>query len=227
MIAMAAGFVILSSAFQMLTTFQGKLSAQQETMSRHQDERLGLRVLEEEFRLAGTGSPAAGPPLLTAADQEIEFYANLDGLVTAVVDPVSSLDRTLHVDNGMDWRKGKHILVCHGDQCAEAELARDGQRTTLSLTAPVSQSFPVGSEVFISNRVRYYLTMGRDGRPALMRRVDGGANSLIGEVTYFRLAYLDRNGVRTIDPAAIRRIVVEMRVGDDATVLKTEVGIRG
>jgi Tfp pilus assembly protein PilW len=56
LVAMAAGMVILSTTFQALTFFESKLVAQQGTISRHQDQRLGLHVIEEELRLAGTGS---------------------------------------------------------------------------------------------------------------------------------------------------------------------------
>lgn len=46
LVAMAAGTVILSTTLQALTLFESKFSAQQETINRHQDQRLGLHVIE-------------------------------------------------------------------------------------------------------------------------------------------------------------------------------------
>jgi len=227
MVAMAAGGVILSATFQALTFFESKLTTQQNIMGRHQDQRLGLHVLKEELRLAGTGTPKDTPAMVVLAAQELEFTANLDNLTTALTEPVSALQQDLPVLNGSNWNEGKRIVVCSTDHCADGVLTRDGRRASLSLTAPVGVAFPAGSEVFVSNRVRYYVSAISGGKRNVIRQVDGGANAIIGDVTRFQLDYFNRQGQPTRDAATVSRVRIELAVGDDREGVISEVSLRG
>ena len=227
MIAMAAGAVVLSAAMQALTHFQQRLWAQHDAIARHQDLRIGMEVMEAELRLAGTGALPFSQALLKAEQQEVEFLANLGGLATTLTGPVSPSQSELTVHDGSDWSTGKRVVVCGSDRCAEGRLARDGQRHTLSLTEPIGQTFPTGSLVYVSNQVRYYLGKDRHGNSSLMRQVDGGANSLIGAVARFQLAYLGRDGKPTRDPVRVARVRVDVAVGDGRRTMTSEVGLRG
>ncbi|MEW6543747.1 MAG: hypothetical protein AB1411_09055 [Nitrospirota bacterium] len=226
MIAMTAGAVVLSAMLQALQHFDRRLAAQQTTMARHQDLRIGLRILEAELRLAGTGTGQAGTAVLSAQVEEVTFLANLAGLTTNLIEAAVPGQQELKVQDGTGWSKGKQIVVCGISLCEEHRLARDGRRGTLTLTEPVGAAFLLGSSISVVNRVRYYL--GRDGRsvPALMRQVDGGANPLIGDVASFRLRYLDRVGRPVQDPALVARIGIELAVGDRRRVVTSEVGLR-
>ncbi|MGH7208176.1 MAG: hypothetical protein ACREIL_02205 [Nitrospiraceae bacterium] len=226
MIAMAAGVVVLSATIQTLNHFQQKLWAQHGTIAHHQDLRLGMGVMEAELRLAGPGAPAIGTGLLKADSQEIEFLANLAGLATTLSSAVSPGQEKLPVHDGSDWPKGKQLVVCAEDRCAEGRLARDGRRHALSLTDPLGQGFPAGSSVSVSNQVRFYVRKDQSGMTTLMRQVDGGAGTLIGDVTWFRLLYLDGEGKRTQDPDRVARVRVEVSVGGDRLVLTKEIGLR-
>jgi type II secretory pathway component PulJ len=84
MIAMAAGMVVLSATVQTLDYFQKQFSKQQDEVSRHQDQRMGIRVFEEELRLAGSGASVIEPALLEAKPQAIAFRANLSQMVTTL-----------------------------------------------------------------------------------------------------------------------------------------------
>ena len=131
------------------------------------------------------------------------------------------------MQDGSDWPKGKRIAVCREEQCTESRLARDGRRTSLTLTGALSQAFPVGSPVSVINEVRYYPGTDGNGKTRVMRRVDGGANPLIGEVTSFRLGYLDRDGRPTQDPDRVARVRIELAARDGRQVVTKEVGLRG
>ena len=227
LIAIAAGFVVVAATLQAFDQFGGRFVGQLETMARHQDQRLGLRVLQEELRLAGSGAFEGQPPLLTAGSQEIAFLANLDGRRTMLTGPVSAMEQNLPVLDGSDWRKGKHAVICDEGRCARAELARDGQRYGLTLVSGPGQAFPAGSEVFMSNHVRYYVTAGAQGKTMLMREVDGGANSMVGEVSGFILSYVGHDGRPTVMPAQVGRVKIEMVVGAEHRSMTTEVGLRG
>jgi hypothetical protein len=227
MIAIAAGFMVMSATLHAFDQFGGRFVAQLDTMARHQDQRLGMRVFQEELRLAGSGAFEGQPALLTAGRQEIEFLANLDGKRTTLTNPVSAVQLNLSVLDGSDWRKGKHAVVCAEERCALGELAQDGRRNGLTLVSGLGQAFPAGGEVFISNRVRYYVTTGALGKLVLMREVDGGANSIIGEVSRFALRYVDHVGRPTVSPALVGRVRVEIVVGGEHRSLATEVGLRG
>ena len=227
MIAMAAGVVVLSTTIQALNHFQQRLWTQQGAIARHQDLRLGMGVLEAELRLVGPGAPASGTGLLKVDSQEIEFLANLAGLTTTLSSAVSPGQEKLPVHDGADWPKGKQVVVCAEDRCAEGRLARDGRRLALTLTDPLEQGFPAGSAVSVSNQVRFYVRKDQRGTTSLMRQVDGGASTLIGDVTWFRLLYLDGEGKRTQDSSRVARVRVEVSVGGDRRVLTKEIGLPG
>lgn len=226
LVAMAAGAVILSATFQALSVFESKLLAQQETITRHQDQRVGLHVIEEELRLAGTGSSIDSPAIVSLGAQEVEFVANLENLTTNVTEPVSASQQELRVLNGSNWNGGKHIVICSADHCAGGRLALDGRRTLLSLTAPLGMAFPAGSEVFVSNRLRYYVSTASSGKQSVMRQVDGGANTLIGDVTRFQLVYLNGQGKPTSDAGSVSRVRVDL-AGHDRRGIVSEIGLRG
>ena len=225
MIAMAAGVVVLSASIQALHHFERRFGSQWATIAHHQDLRIGLKVFEDELRLAGKEEALSGTTVLKAEAEELIFLANLAGLTTSVTQPVSPGQQQLAVGDGSDWPKGKRIVICSEQHCEEGRLARDGQKTTLSLTDPLTQVFPIGSTVTVTNQVRYYLGRDSRGKAALMRQVDGGASTLIGDVTRFALHYLGRDGKPTQDHIRVARVLIELAVGD-GRVIKSEVGLR-
>lgn len=227
LISLGAGLAVLGAAFQALTHFQARLATQHQAMARIQDLRLGLSLLEAEVRLAGTGSPLSATPLLRAQPQEVEFQANLGGLVTALTEAAAAGQQEVAVAGGAGWPKGKRVVICVADRCAEHRLARDGRTHALSLTSPLAQAFPVGSAVSVFNQVRYYLREDPGGRGTLMRMVDGGANPLIGDLGRFRLSYLDRAGQPTQDPVRVARVRIEVGAADSVWVITRDVGVRG
>jgi len=227
MIALAAGAVVLSATLQSLSHFDRQLSAQHRAVAQTQDARIGLTIVADELRLAGTVSPSAGTPVLAAGRQDIVFLANLGGLVTTLTESVPAGRQELPVLNGTDWPKGKRVLVCDREHCVESRLARDGRRRVLNLTEPLGLDAPAGSEVRVVNQVRYYLRTDRAGKTSVMRDVDGGANPLIGHVGRFELTYFDRDGGPTDDPSRVTRVRIEAAVGDSRKTVVRDVGLRG
>jgi hypothetical protein len=226
-VGLAAGLAVLGAALQGLTHFQQRLLVQQRTIAWSQDLRLGLQVLTAELRLAGTGEPVSAPALLTAEGQEIEFHANLAGLTTVLTEAAEEGQLELVVETGTGWPKGKRIVLCAGEQCAVHHLARDGRVRGLTLTSALTQAFPAGTALSVSNRVRYYLRSDQQGNTALMRMVDGGAGTLMGEIGLFRLSYLDGGGRPTLDPGQVLRVRVEVGPEGGAWTIMQEVGLRG
>ncbi|MBM4132793.1 MAG: sugar ABC transporter permease [Nitrospira sp.] len=224
MIALTAGAVVLAAAVQSLTHFERRLSVQQGAMGRHQDLRIGLSVIGDELRLADTGS--SGTFLLTADQQEVAFLANLQGGAAILTEAAHPGQQELRVDGATDWRKGKRIVLCAEDDCAETRLTRDGQGKSLFVNQPLDRPFPAGSKVWQASYLRYYLGKDSQGRPALMRQVDGGANSLIGEISSVRFRYLDKEGKPTGEPASVAVVRLELGVGGERQIIVKEVGLR-
>ena len=226
LVALTAGLAVLSAAFEGLRHFQQRLMVQQQRIAAMQDARLGLQVMETELRLAGTGAPSATPPLVKAAEDEVEFQANLSGLVTALTEAASIGQVDLAVQSGTGWPKGKRIVLCAGDQCAEHRLARDGRSQGLTVTTPLSRAFAAGSMVTVTNQVRYYLREDDKGNIGLMRMVDGGANTLIGGIGLFRMSYYDRQGRPSRDQRAVTRMKIEFGLKDLKWKTTREIGIK-
>ena len=161
-------------------------------MVANQELRLGLDVLCSEIRLAGAGLLGEDSPFLKAEADEVEFFANLSGSSTTLTQIAEIGRQDLPVEDGAGWPKGKQLLVCTAVHCAWNRLAADGRKQTLTLATPTAEQFPVHSAVFLLNRVRYYLKRQDDGTRRLMREVDGGASTLLGDVSSFRLQYFNR-----------------------------------
>ncbi len=227
LIALMAGAVVLSAVLQTLHHCQWRFHIQQDVIARHQDLRLGLEVMASELHLAGSGFSPAGQPVRKADPQEIEFAANLGGYVTTLAQPVLAGQQELTVDDGTDWPKGKRIVVCAAERCAEGRLAKEGQRARLTLIAPLGQFFPSGSVVSVSNDVRYYLRHDERGVTRVMRMVDGGAAPLIGDVAHFELKYFDREGRPARAPDRVARIRVEVAVSRGRAMMTQDIGLRG
>jgi type II secretory pathway component PulJ len=224
MIALAAGMVVLAAAVQSLTHFERRFATQQEMISRQQDLRLGLAVMGEELRR--TVITPSGASLSTADGQEVAFLSNLEGATAVLTEAAVSGQQELKATGGAEWSKGKRVMLCHLEQCAEGRLARDGQKKILSLDAPLPQSFPAGTAVWLTSQIRYYLGKDRFGRSTLMRQIDGGANPLIGEVSKVQFRYLDGEGNPTQEPTHVRRIHFEVGVGGDEQFTVKEVSLR-
>ena len=225
MVALAAGSVVLMTTIQTLNHFQQRLEDQQELIGLHQDQRIGMRILEEELRMASSGT-GWDHGLIRADQQEIEFNANVGGYQTNLVQPVSRHEEELHVRDGGGWRKGKRLVVCTADHCAEGRLEKEGRSASLILTHPLAESFPTGSEVAISNHIRYYVSRNRLGTLNLMREVDGGSNTIIADLNTLSFTYFDKQGKSTSNPEAITCVRVSLAVGKDRHAIVSEIGLR-
>lgn len=225
MIASAAGAVVLAATVQTLVHLQHRFETQQTSMSRQQDLRIGLAILESEIRLAGTGASPTATPLLKAAPQEVEFRANLTGLRTDLAAPAIPGDTDLTVSSGSGWPKGKRVVLCIGDQCEEHRLISDGRTSQLSLATPIVHSYPAGSRAILSNQVRYYLRSEADGVRHLMRQVDGGASTLISGLSRFHMRYLDADGKSTSDASQIRLLALELSLESRVHGIKSLIGL--
>jgi prepilin-type N-terminal cleavage/methylation domain-containing protein len=225
LVGLAAGSVVMAATIQTLVHLERRFAGQQEAMVQHQDLRIGLSVLESELRLAGSGAVPNAAALTKSTPDEVEFLANLSGLVTVLTIAAPAGERNLAVRSGANWPKGKRVLICDQARCEESRLNRDGRAAQLTLATPLGAAFPAGAVVYVSNTVRYYLRPGAAGLSEVMRQVDGGAGSLIGSVSRFRLTYLGAAGQPTADPRRVSRIAVELAVGRDRKPILSLVGL--
>ena len=208
MLAVAAGLVVLGATLQALSYFQQQFMRQQREVAQQQDLRLGLEILEQELRLAGSGF------LITTASDSVEFSANLQGLTTTVTTAAAIGQTALSVEDGRGWDDRKTIVACWAERCETLALVRDGQRRLLTVTQPLTKAIPSGAYVFLLNHVRYYSRRDDQGVLRLLRQVDGGASVLVGDIREARFSYWDENGQVATQPALVRLVVVEVMMSD-------------
>ena len=208
MCAMAAGFVVLGATLQALSYFQQRFMRQHHEVAQQQDLRLGLEVLEQELRLAGSGS------LTIAASDTVEFSVNLQGLSTTVTAASEIGQTALSVEDGRGWEDRKTIVACWAEHCETLALAHDGQRRVLTVTQPLTRVIPSGAFVFLLNHVRYYSRRDDQGVLRLLRQVDGGASVMVGNIREARFSYWDENGQAATQPAFVKLDVVEVMLSD-------------
>jgi len=220
MFAMAAGLVVLGATLQALSYFQQQFMRQQREVAQQQDLRLGLEVLEQELRLAGSGS------LTTVALDSVGFSANLHGLSTTVTAAATIGQTALSVEDGRGWEDRKTIVACWAERCETLALARDGQRHLLTMTQPLTRAIPSGAAVSILNHVRYYSRRDDQGVLRLLRQVDGGASVLVRDIREARFSYWDEMGQAVTQPAFVKRVVVEVMLSDRGIRAVREISLR-
>jgi hypothetical protein len=206
--AMAAGLVVFGATLQALSYFQKQFMGQQREVAQQQDLRLGLEVLEQELRLAGSGS------LTTATSDSVEFSANLQGLSTTVTATAAVGQTALSIEDGRGWDDRKTIMVCWAEQCEMFALARDGQRHLLTIRQPLMRAIPSGAFVSLINHVHYYSRRDEQGVLRLLRQVDGGASVLVGGIREARFSYWDDTGQVSTQLALVKLVVVEVTLSD-------------
>ncbi len=220
MLAIAAGLVVLGATLQTLSYFQQQFMRQQREVAQQQDLRIGLEVLEQELRLAGSNS------LTMAAADSVEFSANLQGLSTTVTAAAAIGQTALSVEDGRGWDDRKTIVACWVERCETLALVHDGQRHLLTVAQPLARAIPSGASVTLQNRVRYYSRRDDQGVLRLLRQVDGGASVLVGDIREARFSYWDENGQAVAQPALVRLVVVEVMMSDQGIRAIREISLR-
>jgi hypothetical protein len=220
MSAMVAGLVVLGATLQSLSYFQQEFTRQHDHVTQQQDLRLGLELLEEELRLAGFRS------LTVILPDTLEFTANIHGLTTNVTSPTLIGQTTVAVNDGRGWPDRKLVQICWNEQCQSYTLARAGQRNLLTFVEPIAHAIPAGASVSVMNRLRYYSRPDERGSLRLLRQVDGGASVLIGNIEGVTWSYWNEQGLRTTQPALVRRIVVEISLPHRGIRERREIALR-
>ena len=226
LMALAISSVAISASIHMFSTYGLRLTSQHSTIVSNQELRLGLDVLSSEVRLAGAGLLGGESPFLKTGSDEVEFYANLSGAATTVTQAVDIGRRDLPVVDGGGWPKGKQVVLCTAVHCAWNRLAADGRKQSLTFTTPTGEPLPMGTALFLLNRVRYYLKRQDDGTLRLMRDVDGGASTLLAAVRTFTLQYLNKEGQVTTDSREVVRIRVTIQMGQANWGISRDIAIR-
>lgn len=220
MIATVAGLIIMSAAWQTLSFLHRQFSLQQFSLARQQDLRLGLAVLEQDIH------QAEAEAVSIMGREELEFWANVNGLVTTVNAPASSGQTSIRVDDGRGWPERKTIVINWSDQNEVTALARDGQRTLLTLTQPLVTAIPTGASVSVRNRVRYYSKQDVRGNKRLLRMVDGGASVLVGDIEAAKFSYWGEDGRAVSESRYLKRIVIEVILRGPGTRAIREISLK-
>jgi len=204
MVSLTAGVIVLAAALNAFNVAQARASKQQKDLRHQQDLRLGLEVFEQEVRLAVAES------IVSATPGDFRFHANISAHRTMTTGAVVPGQSVIAVQDGSGWSEGKTIIICGQQTCETHRLSRSGQRHQLTLTEPVVSSFAAGASVEVNNRVGYYVKRDEDGTVKLMRMVDGGANTLIGDLKDLHFSYWDEHGHATQQPSLVKRVILEI-----------------
>ncbi len=220
MVSLTAGVIVLAAALNAFNVAQAHASKQQKDLRHQQDLRLGLEVFEQEARLAVAES------IVSTTSDAFRFHANINAHRTMTTGPVMPGQSVIPVQDGRGWSEGKTVIICGQQACENHRLSRSGQHYQLTLTEPVASSFPAGAFVEVNNRVGYYTKRNENGTVNLMRMVDGGANTLIGDVEDLHFSYWDEQGHVTQQPSLVKRVVLEIESHHSLHRMMREVSLR-
>ncbi|GKS59936.1 hypothetical protein YTPLAS18_34630 [Nitrospira sp.] len=224
-VSVGIGLVVIAMAFHVVGDLEGRFRGQHRGMAMEQDARLGLAVFAQEVMSAATDS-VDGTVLRRAEPSVLEFRANVNGLETVLTEAALAGQGELIVQDGSEWQGGKLVRLCAQGRCYESRLAKDGQRLRLSLATPLAETLPAGTEVAVMNQVRYYVLPGTRGTFKLMRQIDGGANTLIGDLHTVDFDYRDAYGRSTLDVRRMKIVRLSVSVGSERRRITQEVGLR-
>jgi hypothetical protein len=220
MVSLTAGVIVLAAALNAFNVAQVHASKQQKDLRHQQDLRLGLEVFEQEARLAVAES------IVSTTSDAFRFHANINAHRTMTTGPVMPGQSVIPVQDGRGWSEGKTVIICSQQACEAHRLSRSGQHYQLTLTEPVALSFPPGASVEVNNRVGYYTKRDENGTLKLMRMVDGGANTLIGDLDDLHFSYWDEHGHVTQQPSLVKRVVLEIKSNHSLHRTMREVSLR-
>ncbi len=220
MVSLTVGVIVLAAALNALHFAQAHAGKQHNDLRHQQDLRLGLEVFEQEARLAVADSIASATP------DEFRFHANISAHRTVTTSAVVPGQSVIAVLDGSGWSEGKTVIICGHQTCEAHRLSRSGQQYQLTLTDPVTLSFPSGASVEVSNRVVYYTKRHENGTVKLMRMVDGGANILIGDLEDLHFSYWDEHGHVAQQPSLVKRVVLEIESHHSLHRVMREVTLR-
>lgn len=217
--AMAAGLIVLASALQALLYFQREFTRRHEQIVQQQDVRLGLDLLQQELRVAGSES------LSIVGPNAVEFLANVSGLLTNVTAPTAAGQTTVLVQDGRGWPDHKLVRVCWNDVCQYFTLARAGQRNQLTFIEPPPGPIPSGALITVVNRIRYYSRPDEFGILRWLRQIDGGASVIARNILGFTLRCWDAQGRPTTRPESVRLLLVEIAFPGRAEKERREISL--
>jgi hypothetical protein len=220
MVSLTAGVIVLAAALNAFNVAQVHASKQQKDLRHQQDLRLGLEVFEQEARLAVAES------IVSTTSDAFRFHANINAHRTMTTGPVMPGQSVIPVQDGRGWSEGKTVIICGQQACENHRLPRSGQHYQLTLTESVASSFPAGAFLEVNNRVGYYTKRNENGTVNLMRMVDGGANTLIGDLDDLHFSYWDEHGHVTQQPSLVKRVVLEIKSNHSLHRTMREVSLR-
>jgi len=210
MVSATLGAIILGSALDMFVTQHTYYQGQRAKAELQQDLRGGVRLLENELRLAGAGALTGQAPVSVMAASEVVFQANVNAVRGSLVDAAASGAAQVVIRPGSGWVKGKTVVLCGPAGCEEQVLAQNGTSGKLSLAGALTRAYPAGSRVEVMNRVRYYLSRSDPKNTKVMREVDRGANPLIEHVESFSLTYLTDHDEPAMTGEDVRLVTVRL-----------------
>ncbi len=224
--ALGIGMVVIAWSFEAVSRLEARFRIQQRDMARMQDARIGLAVWEQDIRAMVNENGMAWASLGRATESEVAFQANVNSMATSLIAAAAAGETVLAVRDGSGWPEGKRVRLCHSSGCVERRLARTGQQSRLVLTLPLEDTIPAGTEILVINDVRYYVVEGQAGHFKLMRQVDGGSNTLIGDLEGARFHYRTREGQLTEDPRLIASVGIDLAISGMRHPLSQLVAIR-
>lgn len=220
MVSLTAGVIVLAAALNAFNVAQVHATKQQRDLRHQQDLRLGLEVFEQEVRMAVADS------IVTAAPDEFRFHANISAHRTVITGEVVPGQSVIAVQDGSGWGEGKTVIICGQQACEAHRLSRSGKQYQLTLTEPMASSFSAGASVEVNNLVAYYTKRDENGLVKLMRMIDGGASTLIGNLEDLHFSYWDEQGHVTQQPSLVKRVVLEIESHQAPHRMTREVSLR-
>jgi len=191
--------------------------AQENKAEAYQTLRGAMNLFTRELILTGYGLPLETEWITRFDEDEIEFRTNLRNIISHLSSEASSGQNILSVTSGTgkSFEKGDVIIICsdiHTNICEEHTLSKDGTNNSMTITSPLSTTFPAGSRIDLINTIAY---RHHRAERELQRKIDRGNWEAVAENMAedgVSISYRDKDNQAPLLPADIRGIDITLTV---------------
>lgn len=227
LLATAILVLLIAAIYLLLIWGRSTYSAGETKADIQQNARLAIEMIETDLRMVGYGyptDPALINPLVkinAATGNSIDFWADLNNASTILAADVNVGDTTFSVANASGISSGDTIWLINGGRFNSFTITAvntGATPNTITVSSGATRAYPRGIQIGRPRRIVYSFGVANGGTILKDSGEGGGAQTLIENVSAFRLQYFDMDENAIAVPVAggnlrnIRRITVDLTV---------------
>jgi type II secretory pathway pseudopilin PulG len=213
MIGLALTGLLMTGAVSWYQAYYREYQERGRRIEAQQGERVGMGFLIREFGNSGFGVPYGTTAVIEAEPAAFTVLTNLNGVTTTLKKSAQAGEQEIRVASSGDFEEGDRISLCNEERCELNHIKKIGEDSLWTLEESLLSAYPLSSPVGAIDELRYYLSASNPENRKLIRRKNGGSNTVTEGVLDLRFEYFDDQGQPTDSPDRIRKLKITLSVG--------------